>query len=221
MTDADHALQKTVSDPTISEMSSLAASYRGFADLAIAQTEGTDYRVLIRPIEKSSIAVIAPHGGSIEQYTSDIARGVAGEDFNLYLFEGIRQAGNYSALHLTSHRFDEPRCLSLLSMCDHVVAIHGCGGDDQRVLLGGLDEALKLAVGQALTGLGVEVQSDGHPFPATDPKNICNRGRRGVGVQVEMTMGLRLHGPGDAVCAAIRSVLLTLPDEQPEGGQDQ
>jgi phage replication-related protein YjqB (UPF0714/DUF867 family) len=106
MTDADHAVQKTVSDPTISGMSSLAASYRGFADLAIAQTEGTDYRMLVRPIEKSSIAVIAPHGGSIEQYTSDIARGVAGGDFNLYLFEGIRQAGNYSALHLTSHQFE-------------------------------------------------------------------------------------------------------------------
>lgn len=189
--------------------------------MAIAQTEGTDYRVLLRPIVNSSIAVIVPHGGSIEQYTSDIARGVAGGDFNLYLFEGIRQAGNYSALHLTSHRFDEPRCLSLLYMCDHVVAIHGCGGDEQRVILGGLDETLKLAVGQALSGLGVEVRSDGDQFPATDPKNICNRGRRGVGVQVEMTMGLRLHGPRDAVCAAIRSVLLTLPDEQPGRGQDQ
>lgn len=193
-------------------MSSLAASYKGFADLANAQTEGTDYRVFVRPIVNSSIAVIAPHGGSIEQYTSNIARDVAGGDLNLYLFEGIRQAGNYSALHLTSHRFDEPRCLSLLSTCDHVVAIHGCGGDDQRVLLGGLDEALKVAVGQALSGLGVEVRSDGHQFPATDPKNVCNRGRRGVGVQVEVTMGLRLHGPRDAVCAAIRAVLLTLPE---------
>lgn len=189
-------------------MSSLAAKYMCFADLASAQTEDTDYKVLTRPIVNSPIAVIAPHGGSIEQYTSDIARGVAGEDFNLYLFEGIRPAGNYSALHLTSHRFDEPRCLSLLSMCDHVVAIHGCDGDDQRVLLGGLDAALKLAIGKALVGLGIDVQSDGHRFPATDPKNICNRGRRGVGVQVEMTMGFRRHGPRQAVCAAIRSILL-------------
>jgi len=55
---------------------------------------------------------------------SDIARGVAGEDFSLYLFEGIRQVSNYSALHLMSPRFDEPRCLLLLSMCDHVIAIH-------------------------------------------------------------------------------------------------
>jgi phage replication-related protein YjqB (UPF0714/DUF867 family) len=213
--------KKIVSDHRISGMNGLADSYRGFADLANAHAEGADYRVHIRPIVSSSIAVIAPHGGRIEQYTSDIARGVAGGDFNLYLFEGIRQAGNYATLHLTSHRFDEPRCLSLLSKCDHVVAIHGCSGDDQRVLLGGLDEALKPAVGQALAALGVEVRSDGHQFSATDPKNICNRGRRGVGVQVEMTMGLRRHGPRDAICAVIRSVLLTLPHECQRGVQSQ
>jgi len=202
-------------------MSRLADTNSGFADLANAQIEGSDYRVLVRPRVNSSIAVIAPHGGRIEQYTSDIARCVAGADFNLYLFEGIRQAGNYAALHLTSHRFDEPRCLSLLSKCDYVVAIHGCGGDDQRALLGGLDGHVKFAVEQALAALGIEVRSDGHPFPATDPKNICNRGRRGVGVQVEMTMGLRLHGPRDAVCAAIRSVLLALQNERPGGGRGQ
>ncbi|HEY8354354.1 MAG TPA: poly-gamma-glutamate hydrolase family protein, partial [Methylophilaceae bacterium] len=52
--------------------------------------------------------------------------------------------------------------------------------------------------------LGVEVDLKGHSFPATDPNNICNRGRRGVGVQVELTLGLRLDGPRDAVSAAIR-----------------
>ena len=106
-------------------MSSLADGYRCYADVALAQAEGTDYKVCVRANSRSSLAVIAPHGGSIEQYTSDIARAVAGADFNLYLFEGIRHAGNYAALHLTSHRFDEPRCLELLSDCEHVIAIHG------------------------------------------------------------------------------------------------
>lgn len=98
-------------------------------------------------------------------------------DFNLYLFEGIRRAGNYAALHLTSHRFDEPRCLELLSCCDHVVAIHGCEGHAQQALVGGLDEPLKATIGQAIAEFGVETRLRGHPFPATDPKNICNRGR--------------------------------------------
>lgn len=208
-------------DQASSRVSGLASSYKGYADLAKSQTEGKDYKVLLRPVAGSSSAVIAPHGGRIEHYTSDIARGIAGDDFNLYLFEGIRPSGNYSALHLTSHRFDEPRCLELLSLCDHVIAVHGCGGDDPKVLLGGLDEELKRAIGAAVGGLGIEVQSNGHSFPATDPMNICNRGRRGVGVQIELTMALRLNGPWDTVCAAVRSVLATLPKARPVGGEQR
>ena len=192
-------------------MSSLAASYRGYADLAEAQVEGADYKVHVRANAKSSVAVIAPHGGSIEKYTSEIAHAIAGEDFNLYLFEGIRHSGNYAALHLTSHRFDEPRCLELLSNCDHVVAVHGCRGEAQQALVGGLDEELKAVVAQSMAALGVETLLVDHPFLATDPKNICNRGRRGVGVQIEVTMPLRLQGPRDALSAAIRTVLLALP----------
>jgi len=191
-------------------MSGAAEHYRGYADLANAQVEGTDYKVHVHPVEHSSVAAIAPHGGSIEQYTSDIALAVAGQDFNLYLFEGIRRFGNYAALHLTSHRFDEPRCLSLLAECDHVVAVHGCGGETQQVLVGGRDESLKAAVAHAISGLGIDTQVQNHRFPATDPMNICNRGRSGVGVQIELTMPLRLHGPRDALAAAIRSVLLTV-----------
>ena len=192
-------------------MSSPADNYKGFTDLASAQVEGTDYRVHGRANAGSTVAVIAPHGGSIEQYTSDVARDIAGADFNLYLFEGIRHAGNYSALHLTSHRFHEPRCLELLTSCDHVVAIHGCGGDVQQAFVGGLDESLKAAVARAIADLGIDTRLRGHQFSATNPKNICNRGRRGVGMQIEMTMALRLQGPREAIFAAIRSVLLALP----------
>lgn len=199
-------------------MSNLADSYMGFSDLAKAQVEDSDYRVHLRPRAGSSIAVIAPHGGRIEQYTSEFARAIAGVDFNLYLFEGTRRAGNYAALHLTSHRFDEPRFLELLSSCDHVVAFHGCGGHTQQALVGGLDEPLKVAIGQAIAELGVDTRLRGHPFPATDPKNICNRGRRGVGVQIEMTMALRLKGRRDALSAAVRSVLLALPHGLLRGG---
>src|ERR1700751_5506986 len=91
------------------------------------------------PRPDSSVAVLAPHGGAIEAGTSEIACAVAGSEFNLYVFEGIRESGNYAALHLTSHRFDEPRCLALLSACDHVITVHGCRGEIPRVLLGGLD----------------------------------------------------------------------------------
>ncbi|MBK6675880.1 MAG: poly-gamma-glutamate hydrolase family protein [Rhodocyclaceae bacterium] len=66
-------------------VSSPAASYRGYSDLAGQQVEGTDYQVHVRANAQSSVAVIAPHGGGIERYTSEIARAIAGDDFNLYL----------------------------------------------------------------------------------------------------------------------------------------
>jgi phage replication-related protein YjqB (UPF0714/DUF867 family) len=199
-------------------MSNPADSYMNFSDLAKVQVEDVDYRVHICPNAASSVAVIAPHGGGIEEYTSDIARAIAGTDFNLYLFEGIRTAGNYAVLHLTSHRFDEPRCLELLSNCDHVVAIHGCRGEKQQTLVGGLDGPLKASVARAIAELGIDTRLQGHKFHATEPKNICNRGRRGVGVQIEMTMALRRQGPCHAISAAIRSVLMEAPNYLPRGG---
>ena len=98
---------------------------------------------------------------------------------------------------------------------------HTRGGDAQQALVGGLDGPLKVSIGQAIADLGIDTRLQGHQFPATDPKNICNRGRRGVGVQIEMTMALRLQGPRDALAVAIRSVLLALPNGLPGGGRGE
>ena len=191
-------------------MSRHDAGYGCYADLALAQVEGADFNVSVRRRPQSAVAVVAPHGGAIEAGTSEIASAVAGSEFNLYLFEGIRESGNYAALHLTSHRFDEPRCLALLSACDHVIAIHGCRGDAPRVLLGGLDSELKEMIRLAIAAVGVETCLVGHRFPAVHPGNICNRGRRSAGVQIELTSALRLGECDPAIVVAIRSVLLAL-----------
>src|SRR5665213_33047 len=61
-------------------MSSPAVGCRGYADLARQQVEGTDYKVHVRANAQSSIAVIAPHGGGIEGYTSEIARAIASDE---------------------------------------------------------------------------------------------------------------------------------------------
>ena len=164
-----------------------AKSYRGFADLAKHQVRGRDFDILICRRSSSRIAVIAPHGGGIERGTSEIAGAIAGEDFNLYTFEGTKPSGkNYDALHLTSRLFDEPECLALLATCSVVVAIHGCKGTDARVLLGGLDGDLKVQLAEALAGAAITVEPEGHRYPATNPNNICNRGRSAKGVQLEL-----------------------------------
>jgi phage replication-related protein YjqB (UPF0714/DUF867 family) len=191
-------------------MSRQDGGYESYADLALAQMEGADFHVRIERRPESPVVILAPHGGAIEAGTSEIARDIAGSDFNLYLFEGIRKSGNYAALHLTSHRFDEPRCLNLVSGCDHVIAIHGCRGDKPQALLGGLDAALKKRLCEAIAASGTETHLLGHQFRAVHPRNICNRGRRGAGVQVELTSALRLERPSHGIVRAIRSVLLTL-----------
>ncbi len=182
---------------------------RSFADLAKRYTEGTDYRVYLQPRPGSAIAIVAPHGGQIELGTSEIARAIAGDEFNLYLFEGCRPSGNYEALHLTSHWFDEPRCLELLAHCDHVVTVHGCRGEAAQVLTGGRDEVLKADVANRLQAAGFAVRSTDHPYMGLEPRNICNRGRRGAGVQLELTRALRDQGP-HALVRATRGALLAL-----------
>lgn len=184
--------------------------YRSYSELAEHEVEGTDFTITVLQRRFSAVAVIAPHGGKVESRTSEIARAIAGEDFNLYLFEGVKKRGNYAALHITSRRFDEPSCLELLSTCSFIIAIHGCVGRDERVLLGGLDHSLKDKVAAELRQAGVNVQNDGHLFQATDPSNICNRGHANKGVQLEFTRALRGSANEQRVVGSVRAALLPL-----------
>ncbi|HVS27852.1 MAG TPA: poly-gamma-glutamate hydrolase family protein [Burkholderiales bacterium] len=184
--------------------------YHSYSEIAEHEVEGTNFAITVVRHSFSGVAVIAPHGGKIEPRTSEIARAIAAEDFNLYLFEGIKKRGNYAALHITSRRFDEPSCLELLSTCSFVIAIHGCVGHDERVLIGGLDNTLKDKVATELRQVGVNVQNDGHNFQATDPNNICNRGQSNRGVQLELTRALRGSANEQRVAEAVRAALLPL-----------
>jgi phage replication-related protein YjqB (UPF0714/DUF867 family) len=178
-----------------------------FAELAARTVEGRDYRIRVQARRQSSVAVIAPHAGGIERDTSAVAVAIAGIDLNLYLFEGLLPTHNHERLHLTSHRFDEPRCLALIAGCDQVIAVHGCALTDARALLGGRDEGLKSALAAALRAAGIEVETEGHGFPGLHPDNICNRGRRGRGVQLELSDRLRDEDHRERVAWAVREAL--------------
>lgn len=187
----------------------LAKNFKKFADLAGVYVEGVDYRITHVPRFQAKVGVVAPHGGCIEAHTSEIATAIAGNDFSLYLLEGIRPSGNYAALHLTSHYFDEPNCLELLANCEDVVTVHGCKVAGEVVLVGGLDDELAEELAEAMTKAGLDCQVDGHAFPATHPNNICNRGRRGVGIQLELSVALRMSSPRkQQLVGAVRDVLL-------------
>ncbi len=184
-----------------------ASAYSGFADLEKHYRRDRDFRILIQRRPASAVAIVAPHAGRIEVGTSDIARALAGDDFNLYLLEGIRRSRNYEALHLTSHRFDEPQCLALLAECSVVLSVHGCKGKEDRVALGGLDSELKERLAAALGRARIPLVREPHGFPATHPQNICNRGRTGMGVQLEISGSLRNCGFTAQLSAAIRAEL--------------
>ena len=154
------------------------------------------WRVVPREVPESDVLVIAPHGGGIENGTSELAAAIAGEEHNLYCFEGLKAFGNRE-LHVTSHRFDDPLALRLAARCAIVVSVHGCKGHS-AIHVGGLDQTLIGALTAAFVSAQYPATSDGHPYPAIHPRNICNRSRRGCGVQLEFTAEFRgaQHRPG-------------------------
>jgi phage replication-related protein YjqB (UPF0714/DUF867 family) len=74
-----------------------------------------------------------------------------------------------------------------------VVAIHGRKdyGDSETVWMGGLDVESRQSIGTALTHAGFKVDDDPPKFRGRDASNICNRGKSGRGVQLEIPATLR------------------------------
>ena len=174
------------------------AEFSDHRELCLNRVEGRDFRIR-RGKRESSVAIIAPHGGTIEPVTSRLAGATAGRSFSWYCFEGLR--GNRGNLHITSSNFDEPRCLELIASCDVVLAIHGRtdDGDLTTIFAGGLHESLRNAITLELNEPGFSTTSDSPKYAGRARSNICNRGRLGRGVQLEIPGSLRDKLDGDEV----------------------
>lgn len=163
--------------------------FHSFEGLAYAASECVDYRIRISPT-RHRIAVIAPHGGGIEPGTSEVAQAIAGGTLSLYCFEGLKRTWN-NLLHITSTRFDEPRCQELIRTTEIVVAVHGCEDEVAKVYVGGLHSQLRAQIIVALAEAGFNVADDDTHHGGANPRNICNRGLAQRGVQLELSTGLR------------------------------
>ena len=200
--------------------------YPNFDVLSRSEISGTDYQISVRRA-KDAFAVVAPHGGGIEPGTSEIADAIAAGEFSFYAFEGLKSSGN-TDLHITSTRFDEPMCLTLIRQSGIVLTIHGENSDvnGEPVFMGGQDAELRQLVTEALTASGFEVRQHEDPrLQGLEPCNVCNRGTSGKGVQLELSRSLReqmflsLSREGrkhptpkfHAFVDAIRSVLTSAP----------
>jgi phage replication-related protein YjqB (UPF0714/DUF867 family) len=119
------------------------------------------------------------------------AEAIAGNELSFYAFEGIKPTDN-GRLHITSTRFDEPRCIAILAESEGAVAIHGEGTDEEVVFLGGCDPDGCDRLQRTLMNHGFCVRQHGSPkLQGRDNFNICNRCRTGRGIQFELSSGLR------------------------------
>lgn len=168
----------------------MSDTYQSFQELESSEREGESWaREYVD--RQSRILVMAPHGGWIEPFTSDLARLVAGNDLSFYTFKGLKRERN-ETLHLTSHLFDEPLALQAVSAATWVLAIHGERTSERAfVMIGGLWGAFQEKMGSIFRESGIQVKSPRAGLGGVHPRNICNRGGSGAGGQLEISEGLR------------------------------
>jgi phage replication-related protein YjqB (UPF0714/DUF867 family) len=169
-------------------------SYSFFFKLREKEVIGVDYRIRVR-YGASGLAIMSIHGGGIEPGTTEIAEETAGDRHTFYTFSGMKKVGN-SLLHINSKEFDEPLAIEIAKHASAVVTIHGCRDDKEIVYLGGRHERLKTRIRGALARSGY-LTAESLKFAGTNPKNLCNRNKTRMGVQLEISMPLRRLMFGD------------------------
>ena len=98
--------------------------YENFKELQKYEKENCDFKIEYKSVE-NKIIIIAPHGGTIEPKTTEIAKLIAGDSFNYYSFIGIRRKTKEKKnLHITSDKFDEPIGDELVKKLEIVITIH-------------------------------------------------------------------------------------------------
>lgn len=184
----------------------MADRYRKFEELNKCENE---FRVRVQD-RASDVTIIAPHGGRIEPHTSEVAAIIAGDHYNLFCFDGLKENDNRD-LHITSHRFDHPQALDLIRTSSYVVAVHGCTVNKPVVYLGGLDKELIRQIIYELETRRINSEWGNYRFRGTHRHNICNRGRFERGVQLELSRGVRDSGSAHLnIGTAVKSAIATL-----------
>ena len=164
---------------------------------------GRDFQVRVGNLKNVGCCLLAaPHGGGIEAGTSEILGEVATRgEWAYYRFDGRLRTGN-RRLHITSTRFDEPDLVALLPQTEFLLCFHGAQGSTQRrIYVGGLyRRGRRLFLDSLNTDLGplgfraVDATTARHTeeISGTSRRNITNRGRLQMGVQLEFSRGARL-----------------------------
>lgn len=158
--------------------------YPDFAALRSANTAGLDYSREVYD-RSSDVAVFAMHGGDIETATARLARGVAGKDFNLYIFNGWL-GGESGRLHLSAARFDDPEAVRLATSSVLGVSLHAQEERGAWICVGGANTAAAVLMARRLEDAGFSAETPCQRLPGVSAANLVNRPSAG-GVQLEIT----------------------------------
>ncbi len=177
-----------------------------YPDFATLQRFEKDFSITLSD-RQAAMTILAPHGGAIEPHTTEIARLIAGSDYNFAAFNGCKDNNNRD-LHLASQRWDEPQGTALVKKSAIVVTVHGCAIREPVIYLGGRDSRLLNLIERHLRRRGLPSIRATGTYRGRHADNICNRGLRGAGAQLEISRPLR----DDPTCwpliaAAVRAAI--------------
>jgi phage replication-related protein YjqB (UPF0714/DUF867 family) len=169
----------------------------------------------------TAIAVLAPHGGMIEQHTDTQVRRVydllvaGGKSARLWMSQGWKRSGDaYACWHITATELSPASFPKLRTVFEtrfeRALAFHGWSRSYIGVG-GGADAAFRTRVRDAIAAVvpsGVSVQLEEDSLAGSAPKNIVNAvTRAGQGVQIEQPDGVRgTHAT--AIADAVAAVYL-------------
>ncbi|WP_101842735.1 poly-gamma-glutamate hydrolase family protein [Halobacillus sp. Marseille-P3879] len=162
-----------------------------FDELTEEYEEGQDWDIIKSTEGDGRWLVSAIHGGGIEETTSSLTKAVAGSSYPFYTFNGRLSSNNFSNLHITSTRFDEPQALEMVADAKHHIAFHGASGDEPKTMIGGLDKELKEIVWRHLDENGFAVSQAPEDIDGDHPDNFVNKTKTERGVQLEITRAQR------------------------------
>jgi phage replication-related protein YjqB (UPF0714/DUF867 family) len=160
--------------------------------------KGRDYRIRILD-RASTVTIVSPHGGYVDEGTSGLARAVAGRNYNLFDFQGLLKAESFR-LHVTSTRFRDPELARFLRTSAVAVSVHGMDDEEPEQLtiwLGGLHSKLKELMQAKLEAEGFNVEASPPKFRGEHPKNVVNLAlQKGVQLELPLTLRKRMYRGG-------------------------
>ena len=124
-----------------------------------------------------------------------------GRDFRVRAIERLRSPVAILAPHGGGIEIGTSQLADVITL-----AVHGCKGESQ-IYLGGLDEDLKSMLTTRLKAAGFPATTEGHRYQGRNPLNICNRGLRGRGAQIELTRDFREPAARQRIAPLVHDVL--------------